>query len=70
MDVAKTVGTRSAEECQEKYMAEKEGKKRAPKKTTKPRKKEERGTSPDLFPVFFHAKPDMCQDSCSEGMEG
>lgn len=71
MDVAKTVRTRSAEECQEKYMAEQEGKKRAPNKApTKPGKKEERGTGPDLFPVFFHAKPDTCQDSRSGSMKG
>lgn len=70
MDVAKILRTRSAEECQQKYMAEQEGKKRAPNKITKPGKKEERGTSPDLFPVFFHAKPDKCQDFPSGSMEG
>ncbi|XP_063146658.1 mis18-binding protein 1 [Candoia aspera] len=44
LDVAKTVGTRSAEECQQKYMTEQEGRKWAPKRTTKPGKMEERGT--------------------------
>ncbi|KAG8126720.1 hypothetical protein E2320_021850 [Naja naja] len=70
LDVARTVRTRSVEECQQKYLAEQEGKKRSPKKTSKHGKKEGRGTSPDLFPVFFHAKPDACQDSCSGSMEG
>ncbi|ETE59945.1 Mis18-binding protein 1, partial [Ophiophagus hannah] len=70
MDVARTVRTRSAEECQQKYMAEQEGKKRSPKKTSKPGKKKGRGTSPDLFPVFVHAKPVTCQDSRSGSMEG
>lgn len=69
LDVAKTVRTRSAEECQEKYMAEQEGRKHTPKKTIRPGKKEERGTSLDLFPVFFHAKTDTFQDSRSGSME-
>ncbi|KAL8168586.1 UNVERIFIED_CONTAM: hypothetical protein K2H54_004840 [Gekko kuhli] len=38
--VAEAVGSRSAEECQERYMAEQEGRKRAPKKTAKTRKEE------------------------------
>ncbi|XP_029140525.1 mis18-binding protein 1 [Protobothrops mucrosquamatus] len=42
LDVAKTVRTRSAEECQQKYMAGREGRKRSSNKTTEPRKKEER----------------------------
>ncbi|XP_070604884.1 mis18-binding protein 1 isoform X2 [Erythrolamprus reginae] len=46
MDVAKTVRTRSAEECQEKYLAEQKGKKRDPRKTSKPRKKEELDKQP------------------------
>ncbi|XP_058019130.1 mis18-binding protein 1 isoform X2 [Ahaetulla prasina] len=53
MDVAKTLRTRSAEECQQKYMAEQKGKKRAPKKTTKPGQKAERdrGTQQPLAKV-------------------
>ncbi|KAK9409258.1 mis18-binding protein 1 [Crotalus adamanteus] len=53
LDVAKTVRTRSAEECQQKYMAKQEGRKRPPNKTTKPGKKEERdrGTQQPLAKV-------------------
>ncbi|XP_007428390.3 mis18-binding protein 1 [Python bivittatus] len=53
LDVAKSMGTRSAEECQQKYMTEQEGRKRAPKRTTKPGKKEERdkGTKQPLAKV-------------------
>ncbi|XP_026554180.1 mis18-binding protein 1 [Pseudonaja textilis] len=53
MDVARTVRTRSAEECQEKYMAEQERKKRRPKKTSKPGKKEgkDKGTQQPLARV-------------------
>uniref|UniRef100_A0ABM5FCB1 Mis18-binding protein 1 isoform X1 n=1 Tax=Pogona vitticeps TaxID=103695 RepID=A0ABM5FCB1_9SAUR len=44
MEVAESVGTRSAEECQQRYMAEQEkGRKRALARTTKPGKKEDRG---------------------------
>ncbi|XP_061468626.1 mis18-binding protein 1 isoform X3 [Rhineura floridana] len=42
LDVATAVGTRSVEACQQRYMAEQEGRKQAPKRTAKRGKKEER----------------------------
>ncbi|XP_032064625.1 mis18-binding protein 1 [Thamnophis elegans] len=51
MAVAKSVGTRSAEECQEKYMADHDGKKCVRKKTTKPGKKEERDRGTQQQPL-------------------
>ncbi|XP_054827689.1 mis18-binding protein 1 [Eublepharis macularius] len=42
LHVADAIGSRSAEECQERYMAEQESRKRAPKKTTQARKKKEK----------------------------
>nr|XP_056707059.1 mis18-binding protein 1 [Euleptes europaea] len=52
--VAEAVGSRSAEECQQRYMAEQEGRKQAPKKITKTGQKEDKGTglSPSKQPAI------------------
>ncbi|KAH0620201.1 hypothetical protein JD844_020215 [Phrynosoma platyrhinos] len=44
LDVAMRVGSRTAEECQQRYLAEQEGRAQAPKRTSRPGKKEARGT--------------------------
>ncbi|KAJ7345346.1 hypothetical protein JRQ81_001296 [Phrynocephalus forsythii] len=50
-EVARSVGARSAEECQERYMAEQEkGRKRGLKRTTQPGKKEDRGAEDGAKP--------------------
>nr|XP_060611105.1 mis18-binding protein 1 [Anolis sagrei ordinatus] len=41
LEVARRVGSRTAEECQQRNLAEQEGQARAPKKTTKPRRRKE-----------------------------
>ncbi|XP_053141372.1 mis18-binding protein 1 isoform X2 [Hemicordylus capensis] len=55
MDVAKTVGTRTAEECQQRYMAEQEDRRCAPKRINQSgkKKKKEEGTKQ---PVAIVAK--------------
>ncbi|XP_062974581.1 mis18-binding protein 1 [Elgaria multicarinata webbii] len=55
LNVAEAVGTRTAEECQQRYMAEQEGRKQAPKRTSKHGRQKEReeGTKQ---PVAISAK--------------
>ncbi|XP_060118162.1 mis18-binding protein 1 [Heteronotia binoei] len=52
LHVAEAVGSRSAEECQQRYTADQEGRKRAPLKTTKTRKKADKGEGVKKQPLI------------------